>query len=309
MTNTTPTAVLVVGSINQDLVVSADRLPAPGQTVLGADLQRYGGGKGANAAVAASRIGASVTLLGAVGDDDLGRSALAELEDEGVDVTHVARVDGRTTGTALIVVANGENQIAVAQGANATVDGRRVLDAAPALLAGSGCCLVSFEIPDEAIEAAAVAAASAGVPCVLNPAPARPIAASVLATRPLLTPNIGEAAQLTGIEDPSRSGFALHERTGAPVVVTQGSRGASVFADGHELVIPAPDVAAVVDATGAGDTFNGCLAARLAVGDALPEAAEYAVRAASHSVTRAGARAGMPTGHDLETPAQSLHGG
>src|SRR3954469_22961401 len=167
--------VVVVGSINADLVVTLDRLPAPGETVIGGRFARHGGGKGANQAIAAARAGARVRFVGAVGDDDFGAAAPAQLEAEGVDGSAVARLRDEPTGVALIAVdRDGRNQIAVASGANARVDAARVaaaLDAQP--LAAADVVLLGFEVPDAAVLAGARAAADAGATAVLNPAPAR----------------------------------------------------------------------------------------------------------------------------------------
>jgi ribokinase len=279
--------VVVVGSINADLVVVAETLPGPGETVSGGRFARHGGGKGANQAVAAARLGARVTMIGAVGRDELGDAAVRELAAEGIDVSAVARL-GEPTGVALIVVdASGENQIAVASGANA------VLDPGELRLEGEGVVLLGHEVPEAAVVAGAQAAAAAGWTAILNPAPARPIPDAVLACGPILTPNASEAAQLTGEDDPEAAARALHERTGAPVLVTLGGRGALLLDAGEVTRIPAPRVD-VVDTTGAGDTVNGALAAELAAGRPLTEAARFALAAAALSTLREGARGGMP---------------
>jgi ribokinase len=277
--------VAVVGSINVDLVAAVAVLPAPGETVLGRRIERHGGGKGANAAVAAARLGARVRLIGAVGDDDVGAGALAELRAAGVDVAAVAVLAGEPTGMALIVVdRQGENQIAVGAGANAALGADHVRTALGR--AAPGCVLVSAEVPDAAIAAAVAAARDLGVPCVLNPAPARPELLDAGAGA-ILTPNAGEARRLAGTDDVEQAARTLRERTGAPVVVTLGERGALLDGTRH----PAPTTR-VVDTTGAGDAFNGALAARLAVGDALPAALPQAIAAASRSVSEPGARGG-----------------
>jgi ribokinase len=286
-----PPRVVVVGSINADLVVVAERLPGPGETVSGGRFARHGGGKSANQAVAAARLGADVELIGAVGDDELGEAAVAELAGEGVDVTGVVRV-AEPTGVALIVVdAAGENQIALAAGANGALAAEHV----PALGDGEGVLLLGFEVPDAAVAAAARAAA--GWTVILNPAPPREIPPEVLAVHPLLTPNAGEAKRLTGEGDPEAAARALRERTGAPVVVTLGGDGVLVLDDDIER-ISAPEVD-VVDTTGAGDTFNGALAAELAAGRPLRDAAAFAVAAAARSTTAEGARGGMPRREDV----------
>jgi ribokinase len=298
--------VVVVGAVNVDLVVAADRLPAPGETVVGPGVVRHGGGKGANAAVAAARAGAAVTLVGAVGDDDTGRAALEELRDEGVDVDGVAVLDGVATGVALIVVdAAGENQIAVGAGANGRVDPDRVRAALADALPGAGCVLVSTEIPVEAVAAAVDAATATDVPCVLNPAPVLPGLADLLVPRPgrrgpLLTPNAGELAALTGAGPADERAAELAARTGAPVVVTLGGDGALVVGPDGELDHLPPFPATVRDTTGAGDTFNGVLAAHLAAGADLATATRAANAAAALSVAHTGARAGMPTAAAVE---------
>jgi ribokinase len=285
-------SVLVVGSINVDLVVTLERLPRPGETVTGGRFARQGGGKGANQAIAAARAGARVRFAGAVGDDDFGRAALAELEDAGVDVGAVQHLPGEATGVALISVdRDGDNHIAVASGANACVDEHTVgaaLTAAP--LRPGDVCLLGFEVPDAAIVAAARAATAAGARVVLNPAPARELPAGLVeAGGVVLTPNAVEAEALTGEDDPERAARALHGRSGAPVLVTLGARGALLVDGDAATPLPALEVEAV-DTTGAGDVLNGVLGAGLAAGLALEDAARRAIEAASESVRRPGAR-------------------
>jgi ribokinase len=280
--------VVVVGSVNVDMVVHAERLPGPGETVAGGRLERTGGGKGANQAVAAARAGAAVALIGAVGDDDLGTEALAALRAEHVDVSAVPRLADVATGVALIVVDRaGDNQIAVASGANHEVTAEHVRAAGGA--ARPGCVLASFELRDEAVLAAARMAHDAGSRLVVNPAPARPLGQALTDLQPMLTPNRQEAAQLTGEHDPETAARALVDRTGAAVVVTLGERGALIADDDGTELIAAPSVRAV-DTTGAGDVFNGVLAAELARGRELRAAVRVAVAAAAESVTRPGAR-------------------
>lgn len=305
MSSKLPT-VVVVGAINVDFVVATQRLPGPGETVVGGGLQTYGGGKGANAAVAAARAGASVRLIGAVGDDDTGVAALAELTHEGVDIGDVAVLAGESTGVALIVVDDrGENQIAVGSGANAAVSADHVRRCLRAALPSAGCVLVSTEIPADAVAAAVQESTSAGVVCVLNPAPVLPIVADLLALGPIVTPNgseLGDLVRLLGdgcgtdvVADATR----IATLSGRPVVVTQGGDGVLVVLDGHVARQVSARAVTVRDTTGAGDTFNGVLAARLASGDDLAKAVPVAVAAASLSVTRVGARGGMPTSSEI----------
>lgn len=284
--------VIVVGSVNEDLVVRVPRLPREGETVTGGRFARFGGGKGANAVVAAARLGAEALFVGAVGADELGETAIRRLAEEGLDVSAVRRLEGESTGVALIVVGEaGENQIAVASGANACLDAGAVHRALSGRdLAGRpGVLLANLEVPDAAILAGARAATEAGWRFVLDPAPARPVADELFRLGPILTPNEGEARALSGADDPEEALAVLMGRTGAPVVLTLGSRGALVAEGGARTRIPAPEVEAV-DATGAGDVFDGALATRLAAGASLLSAAAAGVAAASLSTTVAGAR-------------------
>jgi ribokinase len=286
-------SVVVVGSVNADLVVSVAELPRAGETVTGGIFARHGGGKGANQAVAAARAGAQVTLVAAVGADDLGDEALRELAAEGIDVAAVVRLDGVPTGVAAIVVdAKGENFVAVASGANAELDVATVEAAMPP---GDGVVLLGHEIPEAAVVAGIRAARAAGRSVVLNPAPARRLADDLDGV--ILTPNSHEALALTGEADVEAAARALVERTGAPVLVTLGAEGALLLDGGAER-LPAPAVD-VVDTTGAGDAVNGALAAELAAGRPLREAARFAMTAAALSTRAAGARAGMPRRDDV----------
>jgi ribokinase len=312
-----PGRVLVVGAINVDLVVRAPHLPAPGETVVGPAVVRHGGGKGANAAVAAARAGAAVAFVGALGTDAAAADAERDLLAAGVDCDGVQRLDDQPTGMALIVVdPDGENQIAVGAGANHALDAGHVGDRVARAAGAIDCVLVSTEVPDAAVAAAVRAAATAGVRCVLNPAPPVPTVLDILDQGPLLTPNRGELDALArtlarrrgaerhgaerhgGRDDvtatPEDQARALGAITGAPVCVTLGADGVLVCDDGQVTSISAPAVNAR-DATGAGDTFNGVLAAWLAGGAALSDAVRAATTAASLSVAEAGARAGMPT--------------
>ncbi|MEA2145173.1 MAG: ribokinase [Solirubrobacteraceae bacterium] len=296
--------VIVVGSINVDVVVRVSRLPGPGETVAGGTLGRHGGGKGANQAVAAARAGAEVRLVGAVGDDDFGRSALDELGAEGVDCAGVSVAPGHATGVASIVVdEQGENQIAVASGANRALDAAAVTRALHDVSPAPGAVLLmTFELDDDPLGAAARWAAERGVDTVvLNPAPARPVSDALIAAAPLLTPNAGELVALIGEHDgPLRSAAAaLSARTRAPVIVTLGPDGALLICGETCEQIAAPGVRAT-DTTGAGDAFNGALAAALAQGHELEGAAARAVAAASASVRADGARGGMPSKSEID---------
>ena len=292
--------VAVVGGVGIDLTVEVERLPGPGETVVGDDVARGGGGKGGNAAVAAARAGAGVLFVGAVGQDAEGDLAREQLEAESVDCSGLARVSGRATAVALISVdPTGENQITVAAGANYALDSDWVTGRLHAAADGLAYVLISTEIPLAAVLAAVSAAAQLRVSCILNPAPPLPGLEAALTHHPILTPNRTELAQLTGDtpdDDVETRAHALADRSQAPVLVTLGSDGALLVAPGaSETTRLAAGQVEVVDATGAGDTVNGVLAARLAAGDDVTQAARVAVLAGSLSTTGRGARGGMPT--------------
>jgi ribokinase len=309
----------VVGAINIDMVVTADALPGPGETVVGSGPVWHGGGKGANAAVAASRAGASALLIGAVGDDETGAVALEDLRDAQVDLAGVSVLPEAPTGVALIVVdGSGENQIAVGAGANGALSPSWVTTQVEASVArGARCILVSTEIPDAAVVAAVRAASAAGVPCILNTAPP-PAAIEEIVTwgRPLITANAQELDLIYRMLDCAGAGFdntlseralALARRTTRPVVVTIGASGAIIATPEGTAEVFAPPPTNVVDTTGAGDTLNGVFAAGLARGDSLSDAMRSAVAAASISVSRAGARHGMPFRDEVEALISPQH--
>lgn len=293
---------LVVGALNVDLVVAASALPGPGETVVGGDLQRHGGGKGGNSAVAAVRAGAQVRYVGAVGRDEFGATAVAELRAEGIDVTDVVVKQGCATGAAVIVVdPSGENQIAVAAGANGAITAQDVRAAVERAAGWPGCVLVSTEISGPAVVAAVEESIARGWCCVLNPAPVGPGIGELLGLAPIITPNRGELRDLyrmlghgdeTSVE---AMAAALAGQTGAPLVVTLGADGVLVCdASGAMTRIAAARARRVVDTTGAGDTFNGVFAAELAAGRDVETAARRGAAAAALSVEAAGARTSMP---------------
>ena len=278
--------VLVVGSVNEDVVVSVERLPDPGETLLASGLATSCGGKGANQAVAAARDGVRVAMAGAVGDDDAGRRQAAALVGAGVDTRWLRRLAGVPTGTAFIQVdSRGENTIVVVQGANAHVT-LPVGDVEPQVV------VTQNEIPPAAQQEAVALAARTGARLVINAAPAPESPPPWYGTADPLVVNEHEAAQLATLDETGAGLLRrLRERTGArSVVMTLGERGALVD-DGTEVhAIPPVVVEQVVDATGAGDTFVGVLAARLARGDDVVAAASAANRCAAKAVTWPGAR-------------------
>ena len=296
--------VIVVGSLNEDLVVSTERLPAQGETVIGGRFAQHHGGKGGNQAVAAARLGARTFFIGAVGDDVFGRAARAALEEEGVDVAGLFTLPDEATGVALIVVDEaGENSIAVASGANAALDSVQVRAALKKLeLKRADVVLVGHEIRTGATHEALRVARIAKATTILNPAPAHGLERPTLELADVLTPNQGELATLVGGR--GRPGAQAKRLLGAEpgdraVLVSLGANG-TLLVDGKRSRAIAAMKVDVVDTVGAGDTLNGALAAGLAAGLDLIEASRRAGIAASLAVTHPGARGGMPTAAALE---------
>jgi ribokinase len=311
--------VIVVGAINTDFVISSPHLPAPGETVIGKGLEIFGGGKAANAAVAASRAGAQVSLIAAVGADETGKQALSSLQQDGVDTSRIDLLTNEPTGAALIVVdEKGENQIALGPGANGAVSPAHVNAALSDLLPTADVVLVSTEINYDAVYAAVKASAEADVLCILNPAPVVSGLVDLISLGAFLTPNEIELSELSRIisevsvkddsdEATSKNLHVLSRHSHAPVVATLGSAGCVLLLPGMEIeYFPTLLTTEVVDTTGAGDTFNGVLAACLAAGDEIGDAVRTAVIAASLSVGTAGARSGMPDANTISMAKQAL---
>jgi ribokinase len=285
-----PGRVFVVGSTNVDRTVQVPRLPRAGETALGEALIVSPGGKGANAAAAAARAGATVRFVSAVGGDADGQDALANLRAEGVEVDAVAVRDDAPTGAALIVTdADGANLIAVAPGANLRVDPAHVTRSLAALTAFD-VVLVSAEIPDAAIEAAVRAGADRAAATVLDPAPARLSLLEAARIGAILTPNESEALELTDSTDVEQAARRLAELSGRAAVVTLGAAGCLVAEGSTVTRFAAAPAGRIVDTVGAGDAFAGGLAAALARGEPLDAAVHAALRAAAASLAYAGAR-------------------
>lgn len=293
--------VIVVGSVNADYAVRIDHLPQPGETVTGGELAIMQGGKGANQAHAAARLGATVSFIAAVGTDAAGDSARADLAGEGIDIGGLVRSPA-PTGTAVILIdSGGENMIAVAPGANAQLTSDDVTRLLAGRVSADSVVLACLEIPMPAVTAAARVAAAAGAAIVINPAPGQPLPPELVAGA-ILTPNEGELLRLPppGVAAGEPEAVAWLLAAGArAVVVTRGSRGATLFRDGKEPAgFPAPRIE-VSDTVGAGDAFNGALATALAAGLSLDTAVTAAVAAGAAACTGTGPRQALPRAADI----------
>ncbi|MFO1310904.1 MAG: ribokinase [Burkholderiales bacterium] len=296
--------IVVVGSSNMDLVVRAPRLPRPGETIAGDDFRTVPGGKGANQAVAAARLGGEVSFVSAVGGDPFGATLRAGLLADGIDAAHVQTHDGTPTGVASITVGeDGANAIVVVPGANARLT-PACIDACSSLIADAAMLLCQLEVPLDTVERAIEVASRSGTPVLLNPAPARPLADELLRKVDYLVPNEGEATALCGVEvagpDEARDAARLLRRRGPRhVIVTLGARGVWLESDEHSVHLHAPAVRAV-DTTAAGDTFIGGFAAAFAAGRGLLDAIAFGQRAAALGVTRPGAQASIPYRREVD---------
>jgi ribokinase len=286
--------IALLGSSNTDLVITAPRLPQPGETLLGGDFRQCLGGKGANQAVAAARAGAHVTFIGAYGDDRFGIAAKAALCTEGIDTAYFVCKPDRPSGVALIFIGgeDRQNQIVVARSANDEVTAADV-EAAFEAFASADVALAHLETPLSAVYRAAEIANEASVPFVLNPAPVGTLPMSLLRLVHTITPNEHEAELITGERSPEQAAATLLSLGCKQVVITLGEKGALAVSPEGSQHIPAPQVK-VVDTVGAGDCFTAWLA--VAIAESLPfeSAVQRAVKAASAKVTRAGAQDGMP---------------
>jgi ribokinase len=289
----------VVGSVNADYVVKIGHLPQPGETVGAGVLSVFPGGKGANQAHAAARLGAATVLVAAVGADQAAADERAALQLDGADTSELVTADGPSGVAVVLVDEAGENMIAVAPGANDRLSAELVAQRLPPLLDPDSVVLASLEVPLAAVTAAAVAGREAGATVVINPAPGMMLPPGVLADV-ILTPNQGEIRLVAPGEASEEAAIAAVLAAGAlAVVVTRGSRGATLHQVGQPVVtVPAPRVE-VVDTVGAGDAFNGALAAALSDAMPLQAAVETAVAAGAAACMGSGARAALPTQADL----------
>ncbi|MGG4468700.1 ribokinase [Paenibacillus alvei] len=284
----------IIGSSSIDLVVTTSKRPNQGETIIGESFKTVPGGKGANQAVAAARLGAEVFMVGCVGEDNFGETIVNNFTANGVNTAYVERVTHSETGTAHITLAEGDNSIIVVKGANDYVT-PDLVEKALNVISESDVVLIQQEIPEETVEYVAEICFANNVPLLLNPAPARPISKTVIEKATYLTPNESEAAILFEDKD-------IHEvlkEFPNKLLVTEGKNGVRYYDGINEIVIPAYSVEAV-DTTGAGDTFNAAFAVAVAEGKSMEDSIRFANRAASLSVTKFGAQGGMPTREEVE---------
>jgi ribokinase len=299
-------SIVVIGSTNTDMVIKTTRLPSPGETVLSGDFFMNPGGKGANQAVAAARLGGSVTFVTKTGKDLFASQAKQLLEKEGIATDYVFTDERLSSGVALIMVdQRGENCIAVASGANASLSSSDIEKSAKKIIEAE-LILLQLEISIETVVFAAELASSHRVKVILNPAPAQQLPANLLKNVHTLTPNRKEAGMLTGItiaendEDAAmQAAVILHEMGPDQVIITLGSRGALLYSNGEHIFVRAPEVHAL-DSTAAGDVFNGALAVAMTGGQSVKTAVTFACKAAALSVTRLGAQASAPYLRELD---------
>ncbi|MEK5391356.1 ribokinase [Margalitia sp. FSL K6-0131] len=290
---------VVIGSSSMDLVVSAAKRPSAGETIIGDSFKTVPGGKGANQAVAAARLGADVLMIGCVGKDNYGKAILDNFKKNNVRIDYVEPVTYYDTGTAHIILAEGDNSIIVVKGANdlLTPD---YIDKAKDVIQAADIVLIQQEIPEETVEYVAELCHSFQVPLLLNPAPAREISQNVIEKAAYLTPNEHEVTILF-------KGLTKDEalkKYPNKLFITEGKRGVRYFDGEKEVLVPSYKVEAV-DTTGAGDTFNAAFAVALSEGKSVKESLQFANRAASLSVTKFGAQGGMPTRDEVERKLQA----
>lgn len=290
--------ILVIGSSNTDMVIKTDHFPAPGETILGGKFLMNAGGKGANQAVAAARLGGLVTFVGKIGNDIFGKQAVSQLKAEGINIDYVSVDQENPSGVALITVdQKGENSIVVASGSNGTLsmeDVNKTIEE----IDRSEFILLQLEIPVPTVEYIAKLASQKQKKVILNPAPASALSDELLKHLFIITPNETEAELLTGIKitdekSALEAATFLHKKGVENVIITMGAAGSFFLHNGQSGIIEAPKVTAI-DSTAAGDTFNGALVVALSEGKTIIEAISFANKAAAISVTRIGAQSSVP---------------
>ncbi|AEN91200.1 MULTISPECIES: ribokinase [Priestia] len=286
--------VTVIGSSSMDLVVTSNIRPGAGETVLGESFKTVPGGKGANQAVAAARLGADVSMIGCVGEDHYGKAILENFKSNGVSVENVKPVTDSDSGTAHIILAEGDNSIVVVKGANDHITPDYV-EKAKEKIKEADIVLIQQEIPEETVEYVAQLCQELKVPLLLNPAPARPLKAEVIEQVSYITPNEHEAELLFEGKEKEE----VLKQYPNKLFITEGKQGVRYFNGEKEVLVPSYQVE-TIDTTGAGDTFNAALAVALAEGMGFEKGIQFANRAASLSVTKFGAQGGMPTRKEVE---------
>jgi ribokinase len=295
--------ILVIGSSNTDMVIKTNNFPVPGETILGGRFLMNAGGKGANQAVAAARLGGMVTFVGKIGDDIFGKQAVQQLEDEGINVNFVAVDPENPSGVAMITVdRKAENTIVVAPGSNGTLSPED-FNKALSELHDAEFVLMQLEIPIPTVEYVARIEVQKQKKVILNPAPAAELSDELLQNLYIITPNETEAELLTQIKvsdekSALKAAEALHEKGVEIVIITMGAAGAFLLINGESEIIQSPKVEAV-DTTAAGDTFNGALAVALSEGKTIQESIAFANKAAAISVTRIGAQSSVPYRNEI----------
>jgi ribokinase len=297
--------IIVIGSCNTDMVIKADRLPVPGETVIGGTFFMNPGGKGANQAVAAARLGGKVTLISKTGNDVFGRQSVELFNSEGINTSYIFSDPKNPSGVALITVdANGENCIMVASGANASLSPADI-ETAKGEIENAEIVLMQLEIPMETVEYATEMANKKGIKVVLNPAPARALSDKLLKSVYMITPNKSEAEILSGIkvhdwESAKKAGDVIRAKGADIVVITLGSLGALICEENGYQKVDAVKVNAL-DTTAAGDTFSGALCVGISEGKTIVDSVKMAAKAAALSVTRMGAQSSIPFRKELSS--------
>jgi len=295
--------IVVIGSSNTDMVVKSDRIPIPGETILGGEFMMADGGKGANQAVAVARLGGKITFVARIGKDIFGDNAINEYKEYGIDTSYIAR-DETSSGIALIMVdSNAENCISVASGANAKLS-KADVDAAQKDITSAEILLMQMEIPMDVISYAAETANKNGVKVILNPAPAMDLPAALYKDLYMITPNRTEAEILSGvhvdsIDSAKKAAKVIADKGVNIVIITLGAEGSLILLDNQYYHIPARKVKAV-DTTAAGDVFNGAMCVALSEGKSVIDAVNFATIASSISVTRMGAQSSVPLRDEVD---------
>ena len=298
-------SIVVVGSTNTDMVIKASHLPQPGETILGGTFFMSAGGKGANQAVAAARLGGDVCFIAKIGYDIFGRQSIELFEKEGIDTSFIVRDKVEPSGVALITVDDkGENCIVVAPGANGALN-LDDINAAKKKIENASLLLMQLEVPVDTVEYVATIAAENRIRVILNPAPATKLSDELLRKISIITPNQKEAQMLTGIEvtdeaSAKQAAISLRDKGIETVIITMGAMGAFVLHDNNFAMMEGHKVK-VIDTTAAGDIFNGALAVALCEKKAVEDAVVFACKAAAISVSRLGAQASAPHRQEVET--------